>query len=168
MSEYSDTYPSQITTSFSKTKRFTVAPRPPRTGAPGRTRTATLGSDGPSGANGGTVAESATFWSSRSPSARLTETASVVTTAEMLVPDKVMVPSTSGSSKEGSASGRGTHLSRPTTLTYHAGPDASGQILFKHRKGCTNGQNHWIAQGDGGPCSRRSSRARGRTACPPP
>ena len=41
--------------------------------------------------------------------------------------------------------------SRPTTLTYHAGPDASGQILFKHRKGCTNGQNQWIAQGDGGP-----------------
>ena len=41
--------------------------------------------------------------------------------------------------------------SRPTTLTYHAGPDASGQILFKHRKGCTNGQSQWIAQGDGGP-----------------
>ena len=41
--------------------------------------------------------------------------------------------------------------SRPTTLTYHAGPARLGQILFKHRKGCTNGQNQWIAQGDGGP-----------------
>lgn len=41
--------------------------------------------------------------------------------------------------------------SRATTLTYHAGGDTSGQVLFSHTKGCTNGQNQWIAQGDGGP-----------------
>ena len=41
--------------------------------------------------------------------------------------------------------------SRATTLTYHEGADRNGVVMMQHTKNCTNGQNQWVFQGDGGP-----------------